>query len=53
MKDPTCGVEVDEQSAQSRGLCIEYEGCTYCFSSPGCKEQFQQNPRQYASQGNC
>ena len=34
--DPICGMEVDEKTA----LSAEYEGKTYYFCSPGCREQF-------------
>jgi Cu+-exporting ATPase len=34
--DPICGMEVDEKTA----LSAEYEGQTYYFCSPGCRDQF-------------
>ncbi|MHB1134671.1 MAG: YHS domain-containing protein [Chloroflexota bacterium] len=53
MRDPISGVEVDEQTARSHGLCLDYEGCTYCFSTPDCQEQFRQNPGRYSGEGSC
>jgi len=35
-KDPICGMEVDEKTA----LRVEYEGETYYFCSPGCRDRF-------------
>lgn len=49
-KDVVCGMEIDEQRATSRGLTSEYQGQTYYFCSPGCKLQFDRNPRLYADQ---
>ena len=34
--DPICGMEVDEKTA----LRLEYEGKTYYFCSPGCRNKF-------------
>jgi len=34
--DPICGMEVDEKTA----LSVEYEGQTYYFCSPGCRDKF-------------
>ena len=35
-KDPICGMEVDEKTP----LRVEYEGETYYFCSPGCRDKF-------------
>lgn len=45
--DPVCGMQVDEQEAESQGLFSEYEGNEYYFCSPGCKQSFDQNPESY------
>jgi Cu+-exporting ATPase len=47
-KDPVCGMQVNEQQAAGNS---EYQGQTYYFCSPGCKQQFDQDPQRYASQG--
>lgn len=47
-RDPVCNMEVDEQRAAGRS---QHEGQTYYFCSQGCKDKFDQNPRQYANQG--
>lgn len=49
-KDLVCGMQVNEQQATSKGLTSQYEQQTYYFCSPGCKQQFDQNPQRYASQ---
>lgn len=48
MRDPICNMEVDEQTAAANS---EYRGKTYYFCSEDCKEEFDQNPQQYATQG--
>lgn len=47
MRDPICNMEVDEQNAAGQS---QYQGKTYYFCSEGCKEEFDQNPQQYANQ---
>jgi YHS domain-containing protein len=42
--DPVCAMEVDTETAQ---YVSEYQGETYYFCSPGCKRDFDSNPRQY------
>lgn len=49
-KDVVCGMQVDEQRAVSKGLTSDFEGQTYYFCSPGCKQQFEQNPQQFTGQ---
>ena len=49
-KDLVCGMQVDEQQAAGRGLTSEYQGQTYYFCSPSCKQQFDQNPARFAGQ---
>lgn len=44
-KDPVCGMKVDEKSAPATS---SYAGVTYAFCSPHCKQQFDQQPEQYA-----
>lgn len=43
-RDPVCGMEVDEKTAQFK---TEHMGKTYCFCSPGCKKAFEANPHKY------
>jgi Cu+-exporting ATPase len=47
-RDPVCGMQVNEQQAAGRS---EYQGETYSFCSPGCKQQFDQNPEHYSGPG--
>jgi Cu+-exporting ATPase len=43
-KDPVCGMQVDEQQAAEKS---EHQGQTFYFCSPGCRQQFEQNPARY------
>ena len=42
--DPVCGMEVDETTAPAKST---YEGTTYYFCAPGCKEEFDENPHDF------
>jgi len=44
MKDPVCGMMVEEESAAATS---EYKGKTYYFCSAGCKASFDQDPDKY------
>lgn len=44
VKDPICGMEVDEKTAEFKS---EYKGKTYCFCSVTCKNQFDKDPEKY------
>lgn len=46
-KDPVCGMNVPSDAK----LRSTFEGKQYVFCSPGCKQKFDQNPRQYAAAG--
>lgn len=43
-EDPICGMDVDEEKAEYK---TEYEGKTYYFCAPGCKEKFEEEPEKY------
>ena len=45
--DPVCQMDVDERSAEGRST---YEGITYLFCSPGCREAFEKDPDRYLPQ---
>ena len=47
-RDPVCNMEIDEQSAAGRS---QYQGETYYFCTESCKDEFDQNPQQYANKG--
>jgi YHS domain-containing protein len=47
VKDPVCGMEVDEQKAKEK---TQYEGKTYYFCSRSCRQEFEQNPQNYVTQ---
>ena len=42
--DPVCGMDVNEKSAPAKS---EYDGKTYYFCSPNCREEFEDDPEQY------
>jgi Cu+-exporting ATPase len=46
VKDPVCGMTIDASSAAGTS---EYEGETYYFCSPVCKEKFDANPAQFVA----
>ncbi len=43
-KDPVCGMDVDEKTATAKSV---YQGQTYYFCSPGCKQAFDKEPQKY------
>lgn len=49
-KDVICGMQVDEQNVAQKGLTSDYQGQTYYFCSPSCKQEFERSPQQYAGQ---
>ena len=47
-KDPVCGMDVDPKTVEWKS---EYQGQTYYFCAPGCKQAFDQEPQKYLSEG--
>ncbi|HEX9818009.1 MAG TPA: heavy metal-binding domain-containing protein, partial [Methylomirabilota bacterium] len=47
MKDPVCGMDV--VAGRAAGGSATYDGRTYWFCSPRCREQFVANPDRYAT----
>jgi YHS domain-containing protein len=47
-KDPVCGMDVDEKTAQHKS---EYQGQTYYFCAAGCKRAFDKEPEKYLNSG--
>ena len=45
--DLVCGMQVNEDEARTKGPTSEYQGTTYYFCAPGCKQQFEQDPQRY------
>ncbi len=43
-KDPICGMEVDPKEAAAT---YEYEGDTFYFCNPSCRDKFEQDPEHY------
>jgi YHS domain-containing protein len=44
VKDPVCGMEIDEKTAAGKS---EYQGQIYYFCSTGCKKAFDKEPQKY------
>lgn len=42
--DPICKMQVDEKTAKYKSV---YLGKTYYFCAPGCKKEFDSNPKKY------
>jgi Cu+-exporting ATPase len=47
MKDPVCGMTVDEKRTK---LKSEYMGKTFYFCSAACKSSFDKDPHEYGHQ---
>ncbi len=43
-KDPVCGMDIEEGSAQHK---CEHDGKTYFFCSAGCRKAFEEDPKRY------
>jgi YHS domain-containing protein len=48
MKDPVCGMDVDEKTSQYK---TRYGNETYYFCSQTCKTQFDKNPMKFIKEG--
>lgn len=44
VKDPVCGMEIDEEKAVVQQ---EHEGKTYYFCSVSCRDKFKASPQEY------
>jgi membrane fusion protein, copper/silver efflux system len=47
VKDPVCGMDLDEGKAKTAGLKSEHQGKDYYFCSDQCKRQFELDPTHY------
>ncbi len=47
-KDVVCGMDVDPKTATNKSV---YQGKTYYFCSPGCKRDFDREPKKYIKSG--
>lgn len=45
-KDPVCGAQVDERRPCATAT---YEGQTFSFCCPHCKDEFLKNPQRYVA----
>lgn len=44
LRDPVCGMEIDEYEAVGKH---DFEGVTYYFCAPSCKKAFLNEPERY------
>jgi membrane fusion protein, copper/silver efflux system len=51
VRDPICGMEVDEAKARDAGRTAEHGGRSYAFCSDGCRARFLASPEQFAGGG--
>jgi YHS domain-containing protein len=49
VKDPVCGMTIDEKTAKGQS---EYQGQTYYFCAVICKTRFDQDPAKYVKSQN-
>jgi RND family efflux transporter MFP subunit len=47
VKDPVCGMAIDQNKATAAGRKAEYRGTTYFFCSDTCKQKFDKDPARY------
>ena len=47
--DPVCGMYLDEDKARAAGNSREYQGKSYFFCSPECRDKFAKDPAKHAS----
>lgn len=49
VKDPVCGMNLDEGKARTAGLKSEHQGKGYYFCSDTCQRQFNKTPERYVA----
>ncbi len=53
VKDPVCGMDVDERDAKAKGYTAEFGGQVRFFCSEECRDMFKGNPtRHWQAQAN-
>lgn len=48
-RDPVCGMNIDEGRSRAAGYVNEYQGKSYFFCSPECRNEFVKAPKRYLS----
>ncbi|MDD5169409.1 MAG: efflux RND transporter periplasmic adaptor subunit [Syntrophales bacterium] len=48
-RDPVCGMNIDEDRSGASGFMKIYQGKTYFFCSPECRDEFVKAPERYTS----
>ena len=46
-RDPVCGMNLDEDQSRATGNFREYQGRTYFFCRPECRDEFMKDPERY------
>lgn len=49
VRDPVCGMEIDQGKASAAGRTAIYCGETYYFCPDTCKRSFEREPEKYAA----
>jgi YHS domain-containing protein len=49
VRDPVCGMEVDEAKARAAGHALEHGGKPWFFCSDDCKSRFHASPERFAA----
>ena len=50
MKNPVCGMDVDESTARAAGRMSQYQGKTYFLDFDQCKQNFAKKPESYVGE---
>ncbi|MGK2964705.1 MAG: YHS domain-containing protein [Tepidiformaceae bacterium] len=45
-RDPVCGMDIDPENAAAQA---QYQGKTYYFCAESCRNEFDANPQQFAT----
>jgi RND family efflux transporter MFP subunit len=52
VRDPVCGMAVDQAEAKAAARVAEHEGKAYCFCCEDCRDQFKADPVKYLDSPN-
>jgi len=50
-EDPVCGMQVDAETARTRGLTLTHDGREYVFCGKGCLLEFRDDPERFLGEG--
>ena len=49
-EDPVCGMQVDPETARTRGLTFTHDGREYVFCGKGCMLEFKDEPATFLAE---